>query len=104
MKRFDVLPVVRRLSVGGKDRLVVVLQHDNLDVLTTTVVAPLFSRSEYQVVARLTPVVMVKGREYVVAVDRLAALPKSDLGKVVANLESARLELMNATDFLFTGF
>lgn len=104
MKSFDVCVVGRKSFGPGKDRLVVVLQHDSIEALTTTVVAPLFKLNEYRVVAKLTPVVEVKGERFVVAIDRLASVPKAELGKSIANLEQSRLDLLSATDFLFTGF
>jgi toxin CcdB len=72
--------------------------------MTTTVVAPLFKPDEYKVVEKLTPVLIGNGQRYVAAIDRLASVPKADLGKAVANVESTRLEIFSATDFLLTGY
>lgn len=103
MKRFDVCPV-RRSAIAGKERLVVVLQHDSFADLTTTIVAPLFKTTDYRVVDKLTPVVEFDGRRFVVGIDRLASVPKAELGRAVANLDASRFDLLRATDFLFTGF
>lgn len=102
MKRFDVCPA-GKFAGAGKDRLVVVLQYEALGDLTTTIVAPLYKTSEYRVVRHLTPLVDVGRQRLVVAIDRLAFVPKGILGKPVANVESARLELLRATDMLFSG-
>jgi toxin CcdB len=103
MKRFDVCPA-SGLGVAGRKRLVVVLQHDHLSVLGSLVVAPLFLQRELEAIARLRPLVIVTGRSYLVAVDRLASLPTRQLGTPVENLEASRYELNNALDFLFLGF
>jgi toxin CcdB len=102
MKRFDVCPASRS-GGAGKDRLVVVLQHESLDQLTTTIVAPLYKPAEFRPLDRLTPIVVVGRQKYVVAIDRLAAVPKRQLGRAVGNLENLRYELIKATDYLFSG-
>ena len=103
MKRFDVCPATGA-GVAGRGRLVVVLQHEHLSQLGNVVVAPLFAHGELEAIDRLRPVVVVDARPYVVAVDRLASLPTRQLRSPVANLESARYDLINALDFLFAGF
>lgn len=103
MKRFDVCPA-SSFEGKGKNRLVVILQHDVLDSLTTTVVAPLYRPGEYRVVVGLTPIVNVGRQRLVVAVDRLGAIRKQQLGKTVGNLEPHHYDLLRAIDLLFTGF
>ena len=78
-----------------------VLQHEHLGQLGNIVVAPLFADGEFEGIDRLRPVVEVDARTYIVAVDLLAALPGRQLGSPMANLESARYELINELDFLF---
>jgi mRNA-degrading endonuclease toxin of MazEF toxin-antitoxin module len=99
MKRFDVCPVGKT----ARSRLVVVLQHESLDDLTTTIVAPLFKQGEYRVVAGLTPVVSLGRQRLIVAVDRLASMPKRHLGKPVGNVSTAHFDLVRAVDFLISG-
>jgi toxin CcdB len=103
MKRFDVCPATGS-GVAGRGRLVVVLQHEHLSQLGNVVVAPLFAHGELEAIDRLRPVVVIDARPYIVAVDRLAGLPTRQVGSAVANLESARYDLINALDFLFAGF
>ena len=103
MKRFDVCPATGA-GVAGRGRLVVVLQHEHLSQLGNVVVAPLFAHGELEAIDRLRPIVVIDARPYVVAVDQLAALPTRQVGSPVANLESARYEIINALDFLFGGF
>lgn len=103
MKRFDVCPAGGP-GVAGRERLVVVLQHEHLNQLATRVVAPLFGKEEIEAIERLRPLVLVSRKRYIVAVDRLASLPVRQLGAPTANIEGARYELLNALDFLFAGF
>ena len=103
MKRFDVCPASGS-GVAGRGRLVVVLQHEHLSQLGNVVAAPLFAHGELEAIDRLRPVVVVDAHRYVAAVDLLASLPTRQLGSPVANLESARYDLINALDFLFAGF
>lgn len=103
MKRFDVCPVT---GFGGsrKARLVVVLQHEALVGIDTTVVVPLFKPADVPPVHVLRPLVTVSRQKFVVSVERLASIPSRQLGKPVDNLERAREELLRATDLLFFGF
>ena len=103
MKRFDVCPATGP-GVAGRGRLVVVLQHEHLSQLINVVAAPLFAHDELEAIDRLRPIVVVEAHTYIVAVDRLASLPTRQLGSPLANLESARYELIHALDFLFAGF
>lgn len=103
MKRFDVYSATG-FGGQGKRRLVVVLQHPALEVLDTVVVAPLFKPTELPAVPVLRPMLTVEQRQLVVAVDRMAAVPRTQLGKAVGNLEPASYELLRAVDLLFSGF
>jgi mRNA-degrading endonuclease toxin of MazEF toxin-antitoxin module len=103
MKRFDVCRA-EGPGVGGKGRLVVILQHQHFDDLATIMVAPLYMVRELPAVERLRPTVSVGKRRYRAAVDRMAAIPRRQLGTAVANAESARYELLGAIDLLFSGF
>jgi toxin CcdB len=103
MKQFDVC----RAAVGPlrkADRLVVVLQHPHVDHIGTLIVAPLYSPKDLPVITQLRLAVRVDRKSYVVAVDRLAALPTNELGRTVANLERHRDQFSRAWDLLFFGF
>ena len=103
MKRFDVCRA-SGLGVAGKDRLVVILQHEHFVDLDSVVVVPLYGTRELPAVQNLRPEFKVDRRHFIAAVDRLASLPKQQLGPVVANAESIRFELLRAVDRLFSGF
>lgn len=103
MKRFDVCPATGP-GVAGRGRLVVALQHEQLSSLANVVVAPLFAEAELAPIEKLRPRVRIARKNYIVAIDRLASLPRRQLGAAVANLDKSRYELINALDFLFAGF
>ena len=102
MKQFDVCWATG--SGADAKRLVVILQHHDIGALATVVVAPLYLPSELDVLERLRPTATVSGRRYIVAVDRLASIPKRQLGAAKDNLEPLRYELTKAIDLLLTGF
>lgn len=103
MKQYDVCPIkVGRTKTDA--RLVVVLQHTHLSDLGTVLVAPLYQNSQLPAIKQLRPQVRVGRRSYVVAVDRMAAVPTKLLGDAVSNLETRCHDFSNAVDLLFAGF
>lgn len=81
------------------------VQADLLDHLNTRVVVPLLPKTHApQPAARLNPVFEVGGVPYVMATQFLAAVPKSELGTKVANIEPSFTEITTALDMVFQGF
>lgn len=103
MKRYDVC-IATGPGVAGRKRLIVVLQHDNISDLDEVVVAPLYLTSQLSSVRHLRPKVRLDDQDYLIAVDRLGAMPRRQLGAPLANLEQLRYEITKALDLLFTGF
>ena len=93
-----------RVAGGVKDRLVVVLQHEETEFLDTVIVAPLFKPADLPPVQSLRPLVAVGRQRFVVAVDRMVSLPKKELVKTVGTLEPDRFEILRSIDLLFSGF
>jgi toxin CcdB len=76
------------VTIGGTDRIV----------------APLAHRGQLPGGAgRLTPLVTIDNREYLVATSGLTTLPSRDLKKRIANLAAHRSEMLGAVDLLFFG-
>ena len=103
MKQYDVCSTSGPGIAGGA-RLVLVLQHRLLSDLDTVVVAPLFRASELDAVRQLRPTVSIEAGDYVIAIDRMASLPRRLLGKAVANLSPMDYEIRKALDLIFSGF
>ena len=104
MRRFD---IYRNESSQTARRfpLLLVLQSDLLQQLTTVVVAPLGRASMVggKVVETLAPTLNVDGNSWVLYTPELAAIPTSRLRKRVGNLEDQREHIVRAIDFLFSG-
>jgi toxin CcdB len=81
------------------------IQADFLKDLATRVVIPLAPQSSSmgQRMNRLTPLVQVEGKRYVVVTPQLSAIAKKELGPAVADLTSDRIDFIHALDFLLTG-
>jgi toxin CcdB len=105
MARFDVFA---NPGAGAKAfPYLVELQSNLLDGLDTTVVAPLKPAASYsgtRLPERLMPTMRVKGRDYVVDMPRLAAIPRGVFKAPVANLAPEQATLVAALDFLFQGY
>lgn len=80
------------------------VQDEILEVLATRVVVPLMPlTASSRPMDRLNPVLDIAGEEFVASVPELAGVPKSMFGQPVANLATARDDIIAALDFLFTG-
>lgn len=81
------------------------VQSDLLSDLRTRVVVPLAKRSAStkKPIKTLMPVVSVDGQEFIMMVQLLAGVGKSDLGTPVASAAQHRGEVVAALDFLITG-
>ena len=101
MAQFDLF----RNPRGGAYPLLLDIQSGILKRLTTRVVVPLVTVKRYgaRPITRLNPVVKVKGVDYVLVFQELAAVPTSALGDAFGSLASRRSDLVAAVDLLFTG-
>lgn len=101
MKQFDICPIA---APTGTTRHVVVLQHHDIEALSGVIVAPLYPADQLPAVDRLRLPLTFKRRSYLVAIDRLASVPKRQLGPAVGTLEPLRYDIKNALDLVFAGF
>jgi toxin CcdB len=101
MAQFD----VHRNPRGGEFALLLDVQSDLLASLATRVVVPMASRKRFgaRPITRLNPTARVRGTEYVLVFQELAAVPTTALGAPVVSLADRRNELIAAIDLLFTG-
>jgi toxin CcdB len=81
------------------------IQTNFLGELATRVVIPLTPQaaSKSQKMNRLTPVVVVDGKQYIAVTPQLSAIAKKELGPVVADLAADGADFIGALDFLLTG-
>jgi transcriptional antiterminator Rof (Rho-off) len=97
MRQYDVCHLTRR------EQLIVVLQHDVTDELATRIVAPLVKSASHSNVARIRVPVAVNGGKYLLCLDRMAAVDRSEIGNVVDSIADADFPTKNGLDFLFFG-
>lgn len=81
------------------------IQTNLLDTLQTTVVVPLkkLKGNKEKVLTQLTPTLAIEGIEYLMLTPQLAGIQRKELGKAIADVEYARIDILNALDFLLTG-
>ena len=79
------------------------IQHPLHSRLQSRLVIPL-SRSCDHVIGRLEPLVYVQGEKFRAATAEMVALPVEIFGKKVENLSDQSGEVIDAVDFLITGF
>lgn len=99
MARFDVFEF-------GPDLLVLDVQADLLSDLQSRVVIPLrpISQLATEALPRLRPSLRILGATYLLGTPEIVAVPVSQLGEPVANIEDQRGVVVDAIDFLLQGF
>ncbi len=78
------------------------IQHDLLSSLKTRVVVPLCS--DQSPITHLNPQFLIENTKVFMSTADMAGVPLSACGEVVINLEEKRSEIINALDFLVSGF
>jgi toxin CcdB len=81
------------------------IQTNLLDSLQTTVVIPLkkLEANKDKVLTQLTPIFKIDGTDFLMLTPQLAGIQRKELGKVIADVEYTRTDILNALDFLLTG-
>lgn len=102
IKQFDVF---RNPRDKTRFPLLLVVQHDLLEVSPLRVVVPLTPQRTFgeRPVKRLNPVLHVDGDAMVMLTQMLGAVPTASLVKRVASLSAKRSEIIAALDVVFTG-
>jgi hypothetical protein len=98
MRQFDVCRLKAR-----SDQLVVILQHDTVDGLDTRVVAPLSPVPYRRLMERVRIPVRLDEGEYVVQLDRMAAISVREIGQVRGRLGDYEQTVKNGIDLLLFG-
>jgi toxin CcdB len=78
------------------------IQHDLLSTLKTRVVVPLCS--DQIPITHLNPTFIIEDMTVFMSTGDMAGIPLSTCGEIVGNLEEKRSEIINALDFLVSGF
>ena len=82
------------------------VQSDLLNALDTRVVIPISKQSRLvsTPIERLTPVLSIENTPHVLLTPQLSAIPASELGYAVCELHDHRSAIIDALDFLLTGY
>jgi hypothetical protein len=102
MRRFEIWELFSKDSRGNK-RLVLILQSERIDHLSTMVVAPLQPQRPDMVVPNLTPSLNIAGTTYVVLVPLMSAIERKQLTACVADGRVIEYEIIRALDRVFSG-
>ena len=78
------------------------IQHDLLSTLKTRVVVPLCS--DQSPITHLNPQFVIENSKVFMSTADMAGISLSGCGEIVTNLEEKRSEIINALDFLVSGF
>jgi toxin CcdB len=105
MARFDVYP--NPGAHANTTPYLLDVQTDLLDGLDSRMVIPLRSLEHFAKVklpTRLTPVLQVKGKDYLLETPKMGAVPQRILKTALASLANEQDQITGALDFLFQGY
>lgn len=105
MARFDVYP--NPGAQASTTPYLIDVQSDLLEGLDSRMVIPLRSLEHFAPVklpARLTPVLVILGKDYLLETPKMGAVPKRILRGCVASLRDEQACITDAMDFSFHGF
>jgi hypothetical protein len=94
---------IKEGRLGSGPDYVVILQRDLFSDMKTRVVAPLMHLGQVIPAERLHPQIQIDRVEYVIMIDRLAAIDSKLLVATSHSAISMRDEITRALDMLFTG-
>ncbi len=105
MARFDVYPNpgVHR----GTTPFLLDVQSDLLDGLDSRMVIPLRSLEHFAKVKlpiKLTPLLKINGKDYLLETPKMGAVPKRILKNSVVSVSAQQNQITSALDFLFHGY
>ena len=105
MARFDIY--ANRGSHAKTPPYLLDVQSDLLDGLDSRMVIPLRGLEHFAKVnlpTRLTPVLKIQGKEYLLETPKMGAVPRRILKTPIASMVEARPQITAALDFLFQGY
>ncbi len=105
MARFEVYP--NPGSHANTTPYLLDVQSDLLDGLDSRMVIPLRSLDHFAKVklpTRLTPVINIQGKDYLLETPKMGAVPQRILKSPVTSLAAEQVQITAALDFLFQGY
>ena len=82
------------------------IQSPLLSELETRLVIPLVlqSSAKYKSFSKLTPVINIKNKQFLMLTPQMAGISRHDIGIEILDISSMRFEIISAIDILITGF
>lgn len=105
MARFDVY--ANPSNFASTTPYLLDVQSDLLDALDTRIVIPLRSLKHFPEVrlsGRLTPLLTILGEDFFLETPKMGAVPKRVLKSPLISLANRQADIVNALDFLFSGY
>jgi len=101
MKQFDVF---RNLNNDTNSDIpyFLIVQHDILSHVSSCVVVPLVT--DIQPSTYLNPIFEIENQKVIMSTTEIASVPRNILTQKICSLEHKRVEILNAIDFMITGF
>jgi toxin CcdB len=95
----------RNAATRGRYPLLLDVQSDLLEPLSTRVVVPLSPAATARdlVMKQLAPILTIDGKQYVMLTPQLAGVSTRELGQSIGNLTAGRPAIVAALDLLITG-
>ena len=105
MARFDVYP--NPGAHASTTPYLLDVQSNLLDALDSRVVIPLRNLEHFakvKIPTRLTPVLSIQGKDYLLETPKMGAVPQRVLKDCVASVSDEQARITAAVDFLFQGY
>lgn len=101
MKQFDIFKNLNN-DTNSYIPYFLIVQHDILSHLTSCVVVPLVI--DIQPSTHLNPIFEIENQKVIMSTTEIVGVPRSILSQKVCSLEDERVQILNAIDFMITGF
>ena len=101
MNQFDVF-INENKDTNSQIPYLLNVQNDILNNLSTTVVVPLILNIKS--ISNLNPIFTIEAKKVIMSTTEIGSIPISYLGDKVCSLSDKRTEIIDAIDFLITGY
>ena len=101
MTQFDVY-INKNQDTNTQIPFLLNVKNDILNNLSTTVVVPLILNIKS--ISHLNPIFVIENKKVVMSTTEIGSIPILYLGEKVCSLSDKRIEIINAIDFLITGY
>ncbi len=101
MKQFDIFKNLNN-DTNSEIPYFLIVQHDILSHVSSCVVVPLVT--DIQPSTHLNPLFEIENQKVIMSTTEIVGVPRNILTQKVCSLEHERVQILNAIDFMITGF